>query len=128
MDRIITIVSPDKITPSMFINFYEKLYGDNKIVLAIDINILYSKPVQEKIFVDALKEAKQKGLSLIVKYTIKLNTDLSKYMIPMCFIDNSDLIIKFDMFSTKPEVIKDRYGSISLLEKWEANIASMDRT
>jgi len=128
MDRIITIVSPDKITPSMFIDFYEKLYGDNKIVLVRDINFLYSKPVQEMMFVDALKEAKEKGLSLIVKYTVKPNTDLSKYMIPMCFLDDSDLVIKFDMYSTKPEVIKDRQESTALLEKWEANIASLNRT
>jgi len=112
----------------MFIDFYEKLYGDNKLVLVRDINFLYSKPVQENIFVDSLREAKQKGLSLIIKYTIKSNTDLAKYMIPMCFLDNSDLVIKFDMFSSKPEIIKDKQGSTHLLERWEANISALDRT
>ena len=128
MKRIITIVSPDKITPSMFKDFYEKIYGDNKIVLVRDINFLYSKPIQEAMFSSSLKEADEKGLSLIIKYSIKPNTDLSKYLIPMCFLDSSDLVIKFDMFSTKPEVIKDKFDSLSILEKWEANIASKDRS
>jgi len=112
----------------MFKSFYEKIYGDNKIVLCKDINFLYSKPVQEMIFADSIKESKEKNLSFIIKYVIKTNTDLSKYQIPQCFIDESDLVIKFDMFSTKPEIIKDRFGSIDILNRWEANIASQDQT
>lgn len=105
--KIITIVSPDKITQSMFTQFYKTTNSD-KTVIVLEISSLFSPEVQEIALSEAIeytkKHNKENTTDILIKYKAKAKT---------CILSNeritdlSDYIIKFDLFSTHPEVLKE---------------------
>ena len=121
---IITLISPDKLTLSMFSNFFRTIYSKNTIVIEQDINCLFSEDYQENLIKD-IKENIQESETYIVKYKTKYNL---KKSIPQSIIDSSDYVLKFDIYSTKPEILKvlDSVWFESVLSRWFTNIEKLD--
>lgn len=123
---ILTIASPDKITISMFIDFFKSLY-DSSVKIS-DLNCLYSKEVIQK-RLSLITELDKKLLNrdkeiIIVYYKMKPQT---KEIYPM-IIDSSDFVIKFDTYSTHPEIIKEKFPEIikPIMDRWVMNIKKMN--
>ncbi|MBD3261275.1 MAG: hypothetical protein GF334_06255 [Candidatus Altiarchaeales archaeon] len=121
---IFTIVSPDKLSLSMFLDYLLSVYKDTPSSV-LDLNCLYSMDVQKAQMQDSLP--KDPDHVLVIKYKIKKQT---KYPIGLCseVIDKSNHIISFDLFSTHPEIKKteDEAFLKPLLERWEASVEKMN--
>jgi len=117
--RIITVISPDKLSMTMFCSFYESIYVGDRLCGILDINCLFSKETQDlktKEFIELNRNAD----FIIIKYKIKGNTKLS---LPFEIEINSDYIIKFDMFSNHPDLIKDADGKgVEIIDRYNKNI------
>jgi len=113
---VITIASSDKLTLSMFSDFYKTLYSPD--IRLIDLSCLYSEDILEA-KINEISEMAKSGRDIFIKYKMKPQTKV----IPTLLIDKSDLLVKFDIFSTVPEVIKD-FGpeTENLLNRWKMNI------
>ena len=113
---IITIASSDKLTLSMFSDFYKTLYSPD--MRLIDLSCLYSEDILE-IKINEISEMANGGRDVFIKYKMKPQTKV----IPPLLIEKSDLLIKFDIFSTVPEIIKE-FGpeTESILNRWKMNI------
>lgn len=121
--EIFTIISPDKLSMSMFSDYFQSTVSG--IVRVIDINCLTSKPLQEAIFDEAIKTS-EKFNYLLIKYKTKLKTILD---IPASISEKSNYIIKFDLFSTHPEVIRGSLDNIKpLIDRWVVKVSQMDET
>jgi hypothetical protein len=121
---IITVISPDKTSLSMFYNFCTTVI-DNKVVQVLDFNCLYDKDYQEKFYQDLSKKDTDSTLWLI-KYKTKVKTKIDS--LPACIKDYSYSVIKFDMYSLHADFIKveDAYMK-ALLDRWEKNIERMNK-
>jgi hypothetical protein len=113
---IISIVSKDK-----------TLYDSNAEVL--DLNSLTSRDVLDTIVKEAAGryfEKKSTGqASLLIK--LKTKKDVTLEELPQEMVRISFYIIKFDLFSTKPEILKDRDGKLQpIIERWEMNIKKLN--
>jgi hypothetical protein len=113
---IITVASSDKLTLSMFGDFYKSIYSSD--IKMVDLNCLYSEDILET-KIKGFLEIARKGRDILIRFKMKAQT---KEVSPI-LIENSDLLIKFDIFSTEPEVIKD-CGSDTyiILDRWRKNI------
>jgi hypothetical protein len=105
--KIFTIVSPDKLTQSMFIDYYRSQYV-NKEVIPMDLNSLLSVDAQERGIQSAIEtiESTRTNLDLvdiIIKYKIKNKTQV---IVPDHIMSISDDVLKFDIYSAHPEVLK----------------------
>jgi hypothetical protein len=119
--EIYTIISPDKLSMSMFSDYFQSIVSG--VVRVIDINCLTSKPLQEAVFEETLKVS-EKYSYLLVKYKTKIKTVLD---LPASIFEKSNYIIKFDLFSTHPEVIKGSLDNVkSLIERWMIKVSQMD--
>jgi hypothetical protein len=118
---IITIASSDKLTLSMFSDFYKNIYSpDIKIV---DLICLYSPEVISS-KMEEFVEIAAKGRDVLIKYKIKTQT--KDY--PPIILEKSDILIKFDIFSTEPEIIKGFNPTTeSLLNRWKMNIEKFNK-
>lgn len=123
---LITLISPDKTSMAMFVDFYMQLYDRDAKVF--DTNSLFSGDIREKFF-KALKEQnleEKKKRTYIVKFFTKPQTDIDQLIGEGCR-EMSDLIIRFDMFSTHPELIKDNPEiSKNMMDRWEKNIKMLN--
>jgi len=124
---IISIVSKDKISLSMFVDFYKTLYDSNVEVL--DLNSLTSRDVLDTIVKEAVGryfEKKSTGqTSLLIK--LKTKKDVTLEELPQEMARTSFYIIKFDLFSTKPEILKDTDNKLHpIIERWEMNIKKLN--
>jgi hypothetical protein len=118
---IITIVSSDKLTLSMFSDFFKSLYSSD--VKIVDLNCLYSEDVISSKMEEFL-EINSKGRDVLIKYKIKIQTK----EIPLIITDKSDQVFKFDIYSTEPEVIKGSHSDIdSMLNRWKMNIEKFNQ-
>jgi len=100
--RVITIVSPDKISLSMFTDYYRHLYTLKDLKI-LDVNSLLSAEIQENLISIHVGYAEKGDSDLLIRYKTKtknnsINCDKLQEI--------SNYIIKFDMFSTCPEVLK----------------------
>ena len=126
--KIITLISPDKLTKSMFTDFY-RAKNPNKVVIVLDINILFSLDMQEKIVNDCIKyvqdNGKENSTDIIVKYKVKNKPDTT---INSSIEEISDYILKFDIFSTHPEIVKesDPNYAAELIKDWEESIEKLN--
>lgn len=124
---IITIASSDKLTLSMFSDFYKNIYSpDIKIV---DLICLYSSEIISS-KMEEFVEIATKGRDVLIKYKIKTQT--KDY--PPIILEKSDILIKFnilikfDIFSTEPEIIKGFDPTTeSLLNRWKMNIEKFNK-
>ena len=118
---IYTVISPDKLSMSMFSDFFQSVIGG--MTKIIDINCLTSKSIQESIFEEAQLNLKNIS-NILVRYKTKHKTVID---LPVKISENSNCIIKFDLFSTHPEVIKDTTTvAKALLERWVVKVSQMD--
>jgi hypothetical protein len=125
---IITVLSKDKISLSMFVDFYKTLYDSSAEVL--DLNTLISSDMLDSIVRNAIGTNLDRATSESAAFLIKLKTKKSMIVeeLPTEIKFKSDYIVQFDLFSTKPEVLKDRDGKFApILERWEANIEKMNK-
>lgn len=124
---IITVLSKDKISLSMFVDFYKTLYDSEAEVL--DLNTLISQDMLDTIVRNAIGTNLTRATSESSVFLIKLKTKKSMTVeeLPTEIKFKSDYIVQFDLFSTKPEILKDRDGKFApVLERWEANIEKMN--
>jgi len=118
---IITIASSDKLTLSMFGDFYKSLYSLD--IKMIDLNCLYSEDVLA-IKIKEILEIGRKGRDIFIRYKMKTQT---KEISPI-LIEKSDLLIKFDIFSTEPEIIKGCGSNTSIIiDRWKKNIEQINQ-
>lgn len=124
---IISVVSPDQITPLMFVD-YVKSKLNYREVLVIEINNLFSHSVQETALEEVVEHANTLGndnICILIKYKVKRG---SNFLLNEKIRDESDLVIKFDRFSQTPEIIKDSDEDIldEILLGWEDFISAFD--
>jgi hypothetical protein len=121
--KIITIISPDKLSMSMFCDFYKSLYVGEYPLEILDLNCIFSKEVLNTKF-NGFIDLHKKIDNIIVKYKIKSKSIIS---LPADIERCSNYIIKFDIFSTYPEILKDYDGQGKLIaERWNTNITNMN--
>ena len=117
---IITIISPDKLTLSMFSDFYKTLY--NSDVKEVDLTCLFSSDIIDGKIKEILQTS-LKGRTVLIKYKIKNQT---KEFHPSV-IEHSSMVVKFDIFSTEPEIIKSTGEETSnILDRWKNNIQALN--
>ena len=120
---ILTTISPDKTSLSMFLDFYKTIY--DQYVKVFILNSLFS----EEILKDKIEQVKKiDGEHPSLKFLIYKTKSKNK-AVPSLIEENSDVIIKFDLFSYTPEVLKneDKEGFIeSMLERWNVNMARLN--
>jgi hypothetical protein len=123
--KIITVISPDKLSMSMFCDFYKTIYIGDDIYKVLDMSCLNTPQTQELIVKDFI-EINKDLRNAIIKYKIKPKTKLD--VLPKVITEVSQYIIRFDMFSTHPEIVKDFDGSgKEIIDRWLANIAKRDQ-
>ena len=122
--KIVTVISPDKLSMTMFYDFYKSVYVGDGSLSVLDINCLFSKEVQNAKTREFIK-ANENSENILIKYKIKLKTVLS---LPAEIEQNSDYIIKFDMFSNHPELlkVKDEKGK-AMIERYILNVTNMNK-
>ena len=130
---IFTAVSSDKITHGMFVDYYRTVA--DKEVIVLEINSLFSSDTQ----ITALKEAedyitehgKEDKAVILIKYRVKaLRAKAgSTSVINETILMKSNYVLKFDMFSTHPEVLKspDAEALSTLLSGWEAHVERLNK-
>lgn len=118
---IITIASSDKLTLAMFGDFYKSLYSSD--IKMVDLNCLYSGGILTTKIKEFLEIGK-KGRDVLIRYKMKTQTK----EIHQVLIENSDLLIKFDIFSTEPEIIKDCGPNTPIIiDRWKKNIEKFNQ-
>lgn len=109
----------------MFVDFLLAVSKDTPSTV-LDLNCLYSADIQEARLHDALPE--NPDSMLVIKYKTKPQT---KYPAGLCgtVIENSDFVVSFDLFSTHPEVKKNRDEAFlqPLLKAWEVSVERMNK-
>ena len=126
---IITLVSQDKLSLSMFVDFYKALYDSGAEVL--DLNSLVSKDVLDTIVGDAIKLHHDRTISeqaaILIKYKTKKKVAFEA--LPTEIVQKSTYIVQFDIFSTEPELLKNLDGKFApVLERWKVNIERKNRS
>jgi hypothetical protein len=108
----------------MFYDFYKSVYVGDGSLSVLDINCLFSKEVQNAKTREFIK-ANENSENILIKYKIKLKTVLS---LPAEIEQNSDYIIKFDMFSNHPELLKDKdEKGKAMIERYILNVTNMNK-
>jgi len=122
---IITLLSPDKLTPSMFCDFVSHTYLKNQNVSIKETNNLYDIDYQEKVY-KSLEDLRNQ-VNVLIKYKIKHNTPIES--LPNIVFEISDYVLKFDIFSTHPEIIKDNDSAYfkGVCDHWEEAVEKMDK-
>lgn len=128
---LITLISPDKISMAMFVDFYRSLYDGAAQVF--ETNNLYSEDVRDEFFLGLkrkLLEDEREGASYIIKFYMKPKNleNLTIRGVGRECERSSDVIIKFDMFSSHPELLKYRDDAAKeMVDRWIENINRMNR-
>jgi len=119
---IITIASSDSVTLAMFMDFYKTLYAPDLKVLIL--NCLYSSDIISNNLIEA-SELSNKGRVVLITYKLKVQTK----EISSDLIEASDLLIKFDIYSTEPEIIKtnDPTTTAAIIDRWKKNIEKFNK-
>jgi hypothetical protein len=73
-----------------------------------------------------MQRALSKDSTLLIKLKSKKNMTLED--LPREVVGSSTYVVQFGLFSTKPEVLKDKDGTLpAILERWETNIEKMNK-
>jgi hypothetical protein len=119
---ILTLVSSDKLTLAMFSDFYKRIYSP--YIKMVDINCLYSRQIVDSSLKD-VRALSLKGKDILIKFKIKINT----IDITPSIVENSDTIIKFDLFSMEPIIVKHSMTDIeSIIDRWKKNINFLNKS
>jgi len=124
---LITVVSKDKLSLSMFIDFFKSLYDSD--VALLDLNINTSTEMLNSLTTSFIERHSKRIIAEQAWCIIKLKTrgPLTIDSLPQEIAQNSSYIIQFDLFSAKPALLKDCDGKIKpILDRWEANIKKFD--
>jgi hypothetical protein len=122
--KVVTVISPDKLSMTMFCDFYKFIYAGDGSLSVLDINCLFSREVQDAKTIEFIK-ANKNSENILIKYKTRLKTVLS---LPPEIENNSDYIVKFDMFSNHPELLKDKdEKGKAMIERYILNVANMNR-
>lgn len=120
--KIMTIISPDKLSMSMFFDFYRAIFVGEDTLNILDLNCIFSKEAIDT-KMDEFLESSENFSFGVIKYKLKVKTVLS---IPQKIQYHSDYIVKFDMFSNHPELLKDAGDGKAIIDRWDANIIKLD--
>lgn len=120
---IITILSPDKVSLSMFNDFLNKAYSNQH---TLDLNYLFGKDFINQALKDVY-ENHDKDKFCLVKLKTLVNTPISEGILSI-LKEHSDFIIKFDIYSNTPELLCSTDDSLikPILDKWADNISSLN--
>jgi hypothetical protein len=123
---IFTIISPDKISLSMFCDFYRSIYLNGVKNEVIDLGYLYDATYQQHAY-DSYKEQFKDGV-VLVKYKIKSFTKLET--LPEAVIKLSDHVIRFDLYSYEPIVVSsvDQNFLDAVLDRFRLNVKKLNGT
>jgi hypothetical protein len=125
--KLFTIVSPDKLSISMFTNFLQTNYGEN--VELIDINHLNSSEIKEAIVNELLKKYGSSTINIIIRYKLKPKMKIESIdrIIPGILLESSDYIVSFDLYSQHPIIIKDKDNSMpNMMVAWDKAIQALN--
>ena len=87
------------------------------------LNCLYSSEIIASKIMEIL-DLSQRGRDILIRYKTKVQTKIIDPLV----IEKSDLVVKFDIFSTEPEVIKGlNPSSESILSRWKINIEKFNK-
>ena len=119
---VLCVVSPDMVSMSMFLDFYRQRIIPGLPSVIHDMDCLLSRDRQSELFSIAYGNA-GKHESILVRYRIRKNTQLQ---LPDELEHACHYIIKFDIFSSHPEVIKDSGDLDEVLKAWEVWVGELD--
>jgi hypothetical protein len=123
--KTITVISSDKLSMTMFCDYYKAVFVGERSLETLDINCILSKSMQgAKIrdFIDINKDSD----FIIIKYKTKPKTVLS---LPSEVEQFSDYIVQFDMFSSHPNLLKDGDDKgKDIVDRYIRNISKMNGT
>lgn len=120
--KIITIISPDKLSMSMFYDFYRAIYVGEDTLNILDLNCIFSQEAVDVRMSEFVKSSENYSHG-IIKYKTKVKTVLT---IPQKILEYSDYIVKFDIYSNHPDLIKDSGGGVAVIDRWNKNIIKLD--
>jgi hypothetical protein len=121
---VITLVSEDKVSLSMFLDFYRTLYDSGVEVL--DLNSLVGGDVINQIvrtFIGThLNRSASDCAAVIIKVKTKKDTGLEN--LPEEVQRKSDYILKFIPTQARPEALKSKNPALfdSILDRYAANL------
>ena len=127
--KIYVIVSPDKLSMSMFSDYLKTILGNFNVEL-FDINHLNSNEIKDSIIQSYADKFKDTKSILIAKYKIKSNTQVSdlSVILPEKVQKLSDYIIRFDLFSQQPIVVKDSDNTLpGLVDRYLVNLKKFEK-
>jgi len=123
---VLIVVSPDKLSLSMFVDFYNSVYCRNTKRIIRDLSCLYSIDIQEQTLrgiIEAFTDT-----VILIKYKIKPQTIVEK--LPSSVLDLSDYTICFkELYSSHPILLRgDEYDPHinDVLRRWKLNIEKID--
>lgn len=135
INMILTLISPDKLTLSMFTDFYRTVYSEGRIPFFIPVNSSLSQYSKEKI-IEGVKINYNPDKDLIF-FTIKTpfeavskkDPDLKQHYMKYLLKDLEEIssyIVAFDIYSITPIMIKDQYGNLTeIIQRWESNLKKL---
>lgn len=122
---VVTVVSPDKISISMFLSYMKFRLGKEYMIGMIQS--IWSKESIDLYVEDFLKKTDKLLFSYYVKskVTATSNEDLLK-IIPEKLVLGSNLIVWMGQFSTTWVVLKDKNNQApEYIDRWNQNISKM---
>lgn len=122
--KIITVVSPDRISLNMFQNYMTREYykGDN--ISTLGLNSLISEQKRNEI-INTVSEG-SKGTLLVLLKT-KAKSDIRKNVGDKLF-GISSLVVKLDLYSVTPEYIKDDENEKEKIESgWKDFVKKLEK-
>jgi hypothetical protein len=120
--KIVSVVSPDKVSISAFLSFMKFCLG-NDYVLG-EVHHLMS-PEEVTAYINDLLGISEK---VLFSYYCSKNVNSSDpvKIMPVRLYEISDLVVWMDLYSMDWKIIKDvPGGSGALLDRWKANLSRM---
>ena len=127
--NIYTVLSPDKISISMFSSFLKGIYGDNLSLL--DMNDILSFDLKNDIIKSLIDKYQNTQKDFVIRYKLRtrintLDPQAILKNLPENILSNSKYIILFDLYSQKPIILKDEESSLSsIVERWEKYLEAL---
>jgi hypothetical protein len=119
---IITVSSPDKLTLSMFSDFFKSLYSSD--VKLVDLTCLYSPEIIDSKMLELATLSQKSKRDILIKYKTKPQTK----ELPQVILDSSDVVIKFEIYSLEPEIIKAKVLDVPpIIDRWKKNIERFNK-
>ena len=122
--KVITVASPDKIALSMFVNFINTYMGEG-----FKVGTLHSLMSTESAGLFALDFLETNNGKAIFSYYAKRKANKDpKVVLPSALIEKSDVVVWFNLYSTKMDIVKDECGFADLFsDRWNKSIENMEK-